>query len=331
MSERQDAVLSTWRSKKIWGALQRERTSCLFLCPLSILSQNKEGFKREKSALSENTKVSGHGNGNGREPILETWSTMWLKHWTNCSKIKRPNLKGHLSSVWITVLLWLWFESCRFGKVDIFILHQSVLFVCFLSEYTITAISIPRCRLQLLHMTTVNTSPYYITNCQQNLLRLIHTCLTRWFQMTSHQISPLIQHQSNTRINTSTQPGNTEMCPGRRYCLEIMCSYRAQSHMCMHFQENQHSEFERHQLKLKKMTLHKYRFSFFLSFLEKGSQWKSCAVKMITNMKKCCKDSRRFSLLAKWPKCIPLVSLPPPSPSPRCRESAGAERFSWIN
>lgn len=95
-----------------------------FPLPLSshYVVTNEKSFQKKRSTLSENT--SGHGSGNRSEPIWQSWSAVWLKHRVNCTKIKRPNLQGHLYSVQITVSRQ-WGGLHRFGTVDIFMLSQN--------------------------------------------------------------------------------------------------------------------------------------------------------------------------------------------------------------
>lgn len=109
---------------------------------------------------------------------LQTWSAMWLKHRTNCTK-KDKSLRTLLQCLnYCRALVGV---LHRFGTVDIYILlyTQGLLFLTI-------AIS-----MQLPYMSTGSTFTCYIIRCQQRLLCLIHTCLIKWITDDFPSIQPI--------------------------------------------------------------------------------------------------------------------------------------------
>lgn len=140
MSVRHDAVLSPRRSKEMRGSSLNRGSSFLFLCPLSVLQQMKKFSKGKKRALSESTRGSGHGNSNRREPILQTWSVMWPKHRTNCTKTKGTKSSGtpfQCSNYTLALVRWtaqVWYCGFLFCciKMDALITYPDLTyFLCF--------------------------------------------------------------------------------------------------------------------------------------------------------------------------------------------------------
>lgn len=178
--------------QKRWerGLPWRERE----LFPPAILWQMKKVFKNKKKVLCQNT--SGHGSGDRSEPAWQRWSVMWLKH------IIAPRSKGQISKDTAKVFKL----KSRPGGVGCKGLPLRIviwrLFLCRIkiSSHWITGISLFNILSVFYgayrHVLTVTSRGRQLpwtgnrecihinalwdnSTCQQYLLWLIHSCLTR--------------------------------------------------------------------------------------------------------------------------------------------------------
>lgn len=189
------------RHKKLFSPLEdqtrwRESSFLFLLYVLSLFCHDMRKFaKEEKKVLCHKTPGAvAMGEATGGWSFYR--SAMRLKHWTNCTKLKGQTSKDTSEAVFELqsrsggwTALWI-FLSCI--KTDFYCITDISQCITLLHTFSLH---------KYLHPGVDYSDTYFIHIFQKNLLWLIHTCLTRWFQMTSPEIKPIKSHRNYTRAH----------------------------------------------------------------------------------------------------------------------------------